>query len=72
MRIVIFVIGVLLIGAGAAIWFGQLRYPTEHEMIKVGGLETRLTRERPIPQWLGGVTVLTGLTIVFLGTRYRR
>jgi len=72
MRIVIFVIGVLLIGAGAAIWFGQLRYPTEHEMIKVGGLETRLTRERPIPQWLGGCTLLTGLAIVLLATKYRR
>ena len=72
MRIVIFVVGMLLIGAGAAIWFRQLSYPAEHETIKVGGLSASLTRERPVPQWLGGLTVLTGLAIVVLGTRYRR
>jgi hypothetical protein len=72
MRAAIFVIGLLLIGAGAAIGFGNFRYPDETSVVKVGNLSATLTRERPIPHWLGAVTALTGLLIVGLGTRYRR
>ena len=72
MRVVIIVLGLVLIGAGAAIWFGRINYPTEHQVIKVGNTSAMLTRERPVPQWLGGVTALTGLIIAALGTRYRR
>ncbi len=72
MRYVLTVLGLLLIGAGAAIWFGRLSYPDEHETIKVGNYTASLTRQRPIPQWLGAVTALTGLTIALLGTKYRR
>lgn len=72
MRLVIIVLGVVLIAAGAAIGFGRLHYPDEKELVKVGGLTATLTRERPIPPWLGGVTALTGLAIALLGTRYRR
>ena len=72
MRYVLIVLGLILIGGGAAIWFGLISYPTEHETVKVGNLSATLTRERPIPQWLGGVTGLTGLIIVALGARYRR
>jgi hypothetical protein len=72
MRYVLIVLGLILIGAGAAIWFGQISYPTEHDTVKVGNLSATLTRERPIPQWLGGVTALTGLAIALLGLKYRR
>ena len=72
MRVVLIVLGLILIGSGIAIWFGRISYPTEHDVVKVGNLSATLTRERPIPQWLGGVTALTGLIIVALGTRYRR
>lgn len=71
MRRVLIVLGVILIGAGGAIWFGKIRYPDEHETVKVGEMKATLTRERPIPQWLGAVTALTGLAIALLGTRYR-
>ncbi len=72
MRYVLTVLGLLLIGAGVAIWFGRLSYPDEHDTIKVGNYTASLTRQRPIPQWLGGVTALTGLAIALLGTKYRR
>lgn len=72
MRVVLIVLGLVLIGGGIAIWFGRISYPAEHDVVKVGNLSATLTRERPIPQWLGGVTALTGLIITVLGTRYRR
>jgi hypothetical protein len=72
MRVVLIALGVLLICAGGAIGLQLVSYPTEHEVVKVGNMSASLTRERPIPLWLGGVTALTGLIIVVLGTRYRR
>lgn len=72
MRHVLIVLGAVLIGIGIAIWFGKLSYPDETSIVKVGGLSATLTRERPIPQWLGAVTALTGLAIGLLATKYRR
>lgn len=72
MRAALIVLGLILIGAGVAIWFGRIDYPTEHDVVKVGNLSATLTRERPVPQWLGGLTALTGVLIAALGTRYRR
>lgn len=72
MRYVLTVLGLLLIGTGIAILFGRLSYPDEHDKVKVGNYVATLTRERPIPQWLGGVTALTGLAIALLGQKYRR
>jgi hypothetical protein len=72
MRIFLIVLGMALIGTGAAIWFGKISYPDEKNVVKIGSMSATLTRERPIPQWLGGVTALTGLAIALLGTRYRR
>jgi len=72
MRLVLIGLGALLIGAGAAIGLQLVHYPTEHEQVKVGNLSATLTRERPIPAWLGGVTALTGLIVIGLGMKYRR
>ena len=72
MRVAIIFLGLVLIGAGAAIWFGRINYPAEHEIIKVGSTSAMLTREWPVPQWLGGGTALTGLLIAALGSKYRR
>lgn len=72
MRYVLILLGVILIVAGAAIWFGEISYPVEHDTVKLGQFSANLTRERPIPQWLGGVTALIGLAIALLGTKYRR
>jgi hypothetical protein len=72
MRYVLIVLGLILIGAGLAIWFGRVSYPDEKDVVKIGSLSATLTRERPIPQWLGGVTGLTGLAIALLGLKYRR
>ena len=59
MRVALIVLGLILIGTGIAIWFGRINYPTEHDVVKVGNMSATLTRERPVPQWLGGVTALT-------------
>ena len=72
MRLVIIALGVALIALGAAIGFGHLHDPREQEIVKVGQFSASLTRERPIPAWLGAVTALTGLAIAWLGTKYRR
>ena len=72
MRYVLILLGVVLIGVGAAICFGRISYPDRHETVKVGDYSASLTQERPIPPWLGGVTALTGLAIALLGTKYRR
>jgi hypothetical protein len=72
MRIALIALGLILIGVGIAIGSGRIDYPTEHDVVKIGNLSATLTSERPVPQWLGGVTALTGLIIAALGTRYRR
>lgn len=72
MRTAIIVLGVVLIGLGAAIGFGRLSYPDEKSVVKLGSLSAVMTRQRPIPPWLGAVTALTGIAIALLGTKYRR
>ena len=71
MRYVLIVLGLVLIGVGIAIWFGRLSYPDRNETIKIGDYSASLTERRPIPQWLGGMTALTGLAIALLGMKYR-
>jgi hypothetical protein len=72
MRYALIVLGLVLIGAGVAIWSGNVSYPDEKDVVKIGNMSATLTRERPIPQWLGGMTGLIGLAIALLGTKYRR
>jgi hypothetical protein len=72
MRTAIIVLGIVLIGLGAVIGFGHLKYPDEKSVVKLGAISAVMTRERPVPAWLGGVTALTGLAIALLGTKYRR
>jgi hypothetical protein len=72
MRYVLIVLGLLLIGAGAVICFGELSLPSKHEEVQIGRFPALLTTQRPIPPWLGAFTALTGLAIALLGTRYRR
>ena len=72
MRYVLILLGLLLIGSGVAIWFGRISCPDRHETVTVGNYSASLTEQRPIPQWLGGMTVLTGLAITLLAVKYRR
>ena len=72
MRALIIVIGLALVACGLAIVLGHLGLPDTHEIVKIGSFTATLTRQRPIPAWLGGVTVLTGIVIAWLGTRYGR
>lgn len=72
MRYALIVLGMLLVGFGVAILFGRLSYPDSHETVRIGEYSASLTEQRPIPQWLGGATVLVGVAIAVLGTKYRR
>jgi hypothetical protein len=72
MRILMYVVGLLLIGAGAVIGFARITLHDDPKYLKRGGYEIKVERQQQVPRWLGGYTALTGLAIVLLATRYRR
>lgn len=67
MRIGMFVIGLVLLLGGAAAFFGVIEYPHDTHTVQVGPLSASVTREKTVPQWIGGVAGLIGLGLLVVG-----
>jgi hypothetical protein len=71
MRGVLLAIGLLLLIGGAAAFFGMIEYPHDTHSVQVGPLSASVTREKTVPQWLGGVAALVGIGLLAAGALRR-
>jgi len=67
MRMGLFVIGLVLLLGGAAAFFGVIEYPHDTHTVQVGPLSASVTREKTVPQWIGGVAGLVGIAMLAAG-----
>ena len=67
MRMGLFVIGLVLLLGGAAAFFGVIEYPHDTHTVQVGPLSASVTREKTVPQWIGGVAGLVGIALLAAG-----
>lgn len=68
---VVSIAGVVLAALGA---FGLLKgfsYTSEQSVFKFGGVEAKVQRERPLPEWLSGVALGAGVVLVVVGLKRR-
>jgi len=67
MRVALLVIGLLLVIGGVAAFFGMIEYPHDTHAVQVGPLSASVTREKTVPQWLGGLVALVGIGVLAAG-----
>ena len=68
------VAGVLLIVAGVlALAYQQISYTTREKVLDIGPIEATAERHKtlPLPPVLGGVAVVAGIAMLFVGPRKR-
>ena len=71
MRIALILAGLILVGLGIAAFTGALSFNHDKEVLKVGDLSAKVTEEKSVPQWVGGIAVLAGLVLVGVGATRR-
>lgn len=62
-------IGIVLIGIGAALFFQGGSFTSNREVLKVGDLKITAQESRPIQPWVAGAAVLGGVVLVAAGYR---
>jgi hypothetical protein len=66
--------GIVLIVIGAiALAYGGISYTSREEVLDIGPIEATAERTRriPLPPVLGGVAIVGGLALLFVGSRRR-
>jgi hypothetical protein len=66
------ILGVLLIVLSvAALIAGRISYATHEDVMKVGPMEARVETRRiiPIPRVLSGLVLVSGILLVYLGSK---
>jgi hypothetical protein len=72
MKAVIMLVGVLLLGFGIASMLGLLEFTEKKEVLKIGGLEASVERERSLPPWIGIAAIVAGTALVVGGALRKR
>ena len=44
-----------------------LHYASAHHVLRLGGLTASVSRERPLPDWVGGTVLGAGLVLLSVG-----
>ncbi|NUQ12033.1 MAG: DUF3185 domain-containing protein [Gemmatimonadaceae bacterium] len=61
-------VGIILIVAGAAIYF-RAGFTTREKVIGVGPLSVSAEEEHPVAPWIAGAVVIAGIALVAAGAR---
>ncbi|HOV56630.1 MAG TPA: hypothetical protein PLN91_01980 [Rhodanobacteraceae bacterium] len=72
MRLALILAGLLLIGLGVAAVAGKLEFTRQKEVLRIGDLSAKVTQERSVPGWAGGVGIGFGAGLVLLGLLRKR
>jgi hypothetical protein len=65
MRVILILVGVALLGLGAAAALGKFDYRQEQEVFKLGELSAKVQQEKTVPPWIGYLGI--GAGVVLLG-----
>jgi hypothetical protein len=63
--------GAVLAAIGLFIIIRGLSYTSEESVFKLGELEAKVSQEKSVPQWIGGLALGMGLVLVVVGLRKR-
>jgi hypothetical protein len=63
------VVGVILIVIGLWVIFRPPSYSHEESVLKLGEVEAKVQRERPVPGWVGGIALGAGIVLIAVGFR---
>lgn len=63
------IIGVLLVAAGAYLFFRGGVVKTDEEVLKVGDLKVTAQESHPVEPWIAGAAVIGGVLLVATGSR---
>jgi hypothetical protein len=63
------IVGALLIAGGLFILIKSPSYSSEKSVLKVAGLEAKVSEEHQIPAWLGGTVLAAGIVLIVVGAR---
>ena len=67
MRIVLILVGVVLIGAGAATVTGKLHYTQDKEVVHIGDFSAKMQEQEEAPKWLGIAGLVIGAALLVGG-----
>jgi hypothetical protein len=63
----VIIIGILLGLLGAVIVFRGIPYPSEGNVVNLGGFQASVEEHRDIPAWIGGIAIAGGMAMVVAG-----
>jgi hypothetical protein len=63
------IIGAILILGGLYVLIQSPSYSSEKSVFKIGDVEAKVSRERAVPPWVGGVGVAAGVILIVVGAR---
>jgi hypothetical protein len=67
MRIILILVGVVLIGAGAATLTGQFHYSHDKEVVHIGDFSAKVQEQEAAPKWLGIAGLVIGAALLVGG-----
>jgi hypothetical protein len=63
------IVGALLIAGGLFILVKSPSYSSEKSVLKVAGLEAKVTEQHEIPGWVGAAVLAGGVILLVVGAR---
>jgi hypothetical protein len=60
MRAILFIIGIVLLGAGIWVVFGHGSYTQTDTLFQLGSAKVTATHDKAIPEWLGIAGIVVG------------
>ncbi len=62
-------IGILLIGVGAYLFFAGGSFSTREDVLKIGDLRVTAQESHPVAPWVAGAAIVGGVALVVAGLR---
>jgi hypothetical protein len=63
------IFGAILIAGGLFILVKSPSYSSEKSLLKVGGVEAKVSQEHAIPPWIGAAGIAAGVVLIVIGAR---
>jgi hypothetical protein len=63
------ILGAILIAGGLFILVKAPSYSSDKSLLKVGGVEAKVTQEHAIPPWIGAAGIAAGVVLIVIGAR---
>jgi len=65
------VVGAILILGGLYVLVNGASYSSDKSLLKIGGVEAKVSQDHAIPSWVGGAALAAGVVLIVIGFRKR-